>query len=144
LLLSLWNTQSIASQKLPVFSIVFLLHDDFNGVKSVISLGLGRNDFSEQNQIKMIMTTILDGEVNNDPVILELDMEIIFVFNGVGNFDTNFGGSLIPSVSDLEVMTNEFFFGHIFFSELDDGASRDSFELGLLNSGQKVSHEIGL
>ena len=96
----------------------------------MISLGLGRNDFSEQNQIKMIMTTILDGEVNNDSVILELDMEIIFVLNGVGNFDTNFGGGLIPSVSDLEVMTNEFFFGHIFLSELDDGASRDSFELG--------------
>jgi hypothetical protein len=110
----------------------------------VISLGLGRNDFSEQNQIKMIMATILNGEVNNDSVILELDMEIIFVFNGVGNFDTNFGGGLIPSVSHLEVMTNKFLFGHIFFSELDDGASRDSFELGLLNSGQKVSHEIGL
>jgi hypothetical protein len=86
----------------------------------VIGFAFWRYDFAEKDKIKMIMSSYLNGEVNNDSIVLEFDMEVIFVLDGVRDFDSDFSWSLIPGVCDLEVMANKFLFGHIFFSEFDD------------------------
>ena len=89
----------------------------------MIGFAFWRDDFTEKNQIKMVMPSSLNGEVDDDSIVLEFDMEVIFVFNSMRDLNSNLSWGLIPGVCDLEVMSNKFFFGHIFFPQLDNGAS---------------------
>jgi hypothetical protein len=77
----------------------------------------------------MIVPTIWNGEVDDNSIILELNMKVLFVFDSVWNFDTNLCWGLIPSVGHLEILTYKFLFGDILFSELDNGPSRDGLKL---------------
>lgn len=99
-----------------------------------------RDDFAEEDEIKMVMSSILNRKVDNDSIALEFDMKVIFVFDCVGDFNSNLGWGLIPSVCDFEVLANNFLLGYIFFSELDDGASWNGLKLGLLDSFEEIGH----
>lgn len=135
---SLRNSQSVFSQKRPIFCAFLLLHDNFDWIKSVNSFWFWRDDLAEQFQIQMIVSSCLNWEVNDNSIIVKFNMKIVFVFNGVWNFNTDFGWSLIPCVCDFIVLAYSFLSGHVFLPQGQNISLSYCFKLGLLNPFKKI------
>lgn len=88
----------------------------------------------------MVVTTCLDGKIDDDSFLLEFDMKIVFIFDSVRYFDSYLSGGLVPSVGDFIVLSDKMLFGDIFLTQFDDLSSRDGFEFGLLDSFEKIGH----
>lgn len=84
----------------------------------------------------MIMSSILSWEINDYSIFLKFDMQIAFIFDGMRNFNTYFGWSLIPCICDFEIMANNFLFCYIFLPKLNESPTRNGFKFRLLNSLQ--------
>lgn len=77
----------------------------------------------------MVMSAVLDWEIDNDSIVLELNMEVALVFNSVWNLYTDLCWGLVPRVSDFGVLSNKLFLGDVLFSELYDVSTRNSLKL---------------
>lgn len=76
----------------------------------------------------MVMASSCNWEVNGDLFLLEFDLEIFFVLDNVRDFDSNFGGRLVPTVLDFGgVFADGSIFGDVHFPELDDISFFKSF-----------------
>jgi hypothetical protein len=86
----------------------------------------------------MIVSSVLNWEVDDNSIIVKFNMKIVLVFNGVWNLNTDFSWSLIPCVCDFIVLTNSFLFGHVFLPQSQNISLSNCFKLGLLNPFKKI------
>lgn len=86
----------------------------------------------------MIVSSLLNWEVDDNSIIVKFNMKIVLVFNGVWNFNTDFGWSLIPCVCDFVVLADSFLSCNVFFPQGQNITLSNCFELGLLNPFEKI------
>ena len=85
------------------------------------------------------MATFLDGEVDDHRVLVELDHQVLFVLDDIGNFNSNFSWRLIPRVHDLGFLFSlEVGLGDGILSQFNDDSAFDCFLLGLTNFLQEL------
>jgi hypothetical protein len=72
----------------------------------------------------MVMTSIMNGEVDGNFLIIKLDFKIVSILNCVRDLDANLGWCLIPGVCNFG--SDELFLSNVFFSQDDNVSSRNS------------------
>lgn len=120
---ALGNSESIASQEAPLLIGDLLLHDDFDGVESEVVFGPHSIDPFEEGDVEFVVAAIVgDGELDAEAIFFELDLEVLLLVDGEGNFDAHFSWGLVPGILVALRVPQDLVPEHVFFAKLDDSS----------------------
>ncbi len=83
----------------------------------------------------MVDASALDGEIDGNFVLVEGHLEVLLSLDGVGDLDSDFGGSLIPAVLELGLLA----FVEVGNPQINDFALGLGLLFGLSDFGKQLS-----